>query len=66
MTEPATRWFHLLAYLVGALFFANFFPHFVVGIAGGPFQSPFATPPGEGLSSATSNVAWALMNLAVA
>ena len=27
-------------------------PHFVNGISGHPFQSPFASPPGEGLSSA--------------
>lgn len=61
-----TRWFHLLAWFVGAMFLANMVPHFTQGIAGGPFQSPFATPPGEGLSSATSNVVWGLMNLAVA
>jgi hypothetical protein len=65
-SEPATRWIHIVAYLVGGLFLANFIPHFMVGIAGGPFQSPFASPPGEGLSSSTSNVLWGLLNLAVA
>jgi uncharacterized membrane protein len=63
--EPI-RWFHVVAYFVGGLFLANFVPHFTVGIAGGPFQSPFATPPGEGLSSSMSNVVWGLLNLGVA
>lgn len=64
--ESATRWFHVVAYLVGGLFVANFIPHFMVGIAGSPFQSPFASPPGEGLSSSASNVLWGLLNLTVA
>jgi hypothetical protein len=33
---------------------------------GCPFQSPFAKPPGKGLSSATVNVVWGVVNLAVA
>ncbi len=40
-------------------------PHFVSGVTGSPFQSPFATPPGEGLSSATINVLWGFFNLAI-
>ena len=31
-----------------------------------PFQSPFESPPGEGLSSAMVNVLWGLFNLTVA
>jgi hypothetical protein len=30
---------------------------------GHPFQSPFASPPGQGLSSATVNVLWGAFNL---
>jgi hypothetical protein len=30
---------------------------------GHPFQSPFASPPGEGLSSAMVNVLWGAFNL---
>lgn len=41
-------------------------PHFVNGISGNSFQSPFASPPGQGLSSSTINVLWGLLNLAVA
>jgi hypothetical protein len=33
---------------------------------GRPFQSPFAKPPGEGLSSSTVNVVWGFANLVVA
>lgn len=65
-SDTTTRWFHIVAYMVGGLFLANFIPHFMVGIAGGPFQSPFATPPGIGLSSSMTNVLWGLLNLAVA
>ena len=31
---------------------------------GRPFQSPFAKPPGEGLSSSTVNVLWGAVNMA--
>jgi hypothetical protein len=64
--EDTTRWYHYVAYFFGGLFLANFVPHFVNGISGSPFQSPFASPPGEGLSSSTVNVAWGLLNLFIA
>lgn len=65
--EPApTRWNHLLSYFFGGMFLVNTIPHFVAGVSGSPFQSPFATPPGEGLSPAMANVGWGLMNLVVA
>jgi hypothetical protein len=60
------RWNHYLSYFFGGVFLANFIPHFINGISGSPFQSPFASPPGEGLSSSTSNVLWGLLNLFVA
>ena len=60
------RWSHAVAYFFGGLFLANFVPHFVSGITGHPFQSPFAHPPGEGLSSAPINVLWGFSNLIVA
>jgi len=37
----------------------------VHGISGDPFPTPFAHPPGKGLSSPTVNVVWALANLIV-
>src|ERR1700742_1152070 len=59
------RWYHYLAYFFGGAFLANALPHLGNGISGHPFQSPFASPPGEGLSSSTVNVLWGLFNLAV-
>jgi hypothetical protein len=64
--ETATRWYHDLAYFFGGMFLANTIPHLVNGISGLPFQSPFASPPGRGLSSSTVNVLWGMFNLAVA
>lgn len=64
--ETVTRWYHYVAYFFGGAFLANTIPHLVSGISGSPFQSPFASPPGEGLSSATVNVLWGMFNLAVA
>jgi hypothetical protein len=47
------------------MFLANVVPHFVQGISGNRFPTPFAKPPGKGLSSPTVNVLWALFNLVV-
>ncbi|MFZ0136590.1 MAG: hypothetical protein WAK89_06010 [Candidatus Sulfotelmatobacter sp.] len=60
------RWYHYVAYFFGGIFLANALPHFGNGISGHAFQSPFASPPGVGLSSSTVNVAWGLFNLGVA
>ena len=61
-----SRWYHYVAYFFGGLFLANTTPHLVNGMSGNPFRSPFASPPGKGLSSATVNVLWGMFNLAVA
>lgn len=57
---------HNIACFFGGVFLANFVPHFVAGVSGRPFPSPFATPPFRGLSSPVVNVLWGLINLAVA
>ena len=59
-------WLHLVSYFFGGAFLANAVPHLVSGVMGRPFQSPFAKPPGQGLSSSTVNVLWGFFNLAVA
>ncbi len=59
-------WVLLLSHFLGGAFLANAMPHVVSGLMGRPFQSPFARPPGEGLSSSTLNVVWGFLNLAVA
>jgi hypothetical protein len=58
------NWPHDLSYFFGGAFLTNAIPHFVSGVMGRPFQSPFASPPGEGLSSSTINVLWGFFNLA--
>jgi len=59
-------WLHLLAYFFAGAFFANFVPHFVSGVLGHTFPTPFASPPFRGLSSSRVNVLYGLCNLAVA
>jgi hypothetical protein len=61
----AMRWYHYVAYFFGGAFLANTLPHLGNGISGHAFQSPFASPPGVGLSSSIVNVLWGLFNLAV-
>lgn len=51
-----------VSYFFGGVFLANAIPHFVSGTMGRSFQSPFAKPPGEGLSSSTVNVLWGAFN----
>jgi hypothetical protein len=57
---------HYISYFFGGLFLTNALPHFLSGVMGRPFQSPFAKPPGQGLSSSTVNVLWGFLNLVVA
>ena len=59
------RWYHYVSYFFGGFLLANALPHLGNGISGHAFQSPFANPPGQGLSSATVNVLWGLFNLVV-
>ena len=58
------NWYNYLACFFSGAFLANAVPHFVHGISGDRFPTPFAHPPGKGLSSPTVNVLWALVNLA--
>lgn len=59
------EWIHYISYFFGAAFVTNALPHFVSGLMGRAFQSPFAKPPGKGLSSSTVNVLWGFSNLAI-
>ena len=60
------EWLDYVSYFFGGAFLSNAIPHFVSGVMGRPFQSPFAKPPGQGLSSSTVNVLWGGFNLASA
>lgn len=56
---------HLVSYFFGGAFLTNAVPHFVSGVRGEPFQSPFAKPRGQGLSSSMVNVLWGFFNIVV-
>jgi hypothetical protein len=59
-------WLWLVSYFFAGAFAENAIPHFVSGVTGRSFQSPFAKPPGRGLSSSTVNVCWGFFNIVVA
>jgi len=59
------KWYNYLACFFAGVFLANFVPHFVQGICGNSFPSPFSDPPGKGLSAPLVNVLWGLLNLIV-
>jgi len=59
------NWYHYLACFFAGMFLTNFVPHFVKGICGDRFPTPFAKPPGKGLSSPLVNVLWSLLNLII-
>jgi hypothetical protein len=52
----------LIAYFFGGAFLVNAIPHFVNGVSGRSFPSPFASPSGRGQSSPTVNVLWGTVN----
>ena len=56
-------WCHFVSCFFAGLFLANTVPHFVKGVCGDRFPTPFAKPPGKGLSSPLVNVLWSLLNL---
>jgi hypothetical protein len=58
-------WHVYLAYFFGGTFSVNAVPHFVSGVCGRRFPSPFASPPGKGESSAMVNVLWGAFNLVI-
>ena len=55
-------WYVYLAYFAAGAIITNGVPHFNKGMAGERFQTPFASPPGLGESSALVNVIWGLIN----
>jgi hypothetical protein len=59
-------WYIFLVQFVAGAFLANGVPHFVQGISGAWFQTPFASPPGIGESSPVVNVLWEFLNLVTA
>lgn len=60
------NWGQEAAYFFGGVFLANALPHYISGLMGRAFQSPFAKPRGEGYSTAVTNVLWGFLNLVIA
>ena len=65
ISKTSMKWYHYVAVLFAGAFLTNAVPHFVNGISGHSFPTPFANPPGKGLSSPLINILWAVANLLV-
>jgi hypothetical protein len=59
------EWYNYVSIFFAGAFISNFVPHFVKGVCGDNFPTPFAKPPGRGPSSPVVNVLWALLNLVI-
>jgi hypothetical protein len=54
-----------IAHFFAGVFLANGVPHFVNGVSGRSFQTPFASPPGYGKSSPLVNAVWGFANFVI-
>lgn len=59
------QWYNYVAAFFAGAFLSNAIPHFINGVSGNKFPTPFAKPPGRGLSSPIVNVLWATFNLVI-
>ena len=60
--DSSMKWYHYTACFFSGVFMVNGLPHFIHGLEGDLFPTPFANPPGTGLSSPMVNMVWALVN----
>jgi hypothetical protein len=58
-------WYEYAGHFFAGAFLANGVPHFVNGISGHRFQTPFASPPAVGESSPIVNVLWGMANFVI-
>jgi hypothetical protein len=65
LLEKSMKWYHYIALFFARVFLTNVVPHFVNGITGHTFPTPFADPHGRGLSSPLTNFLWAFINLLI-
>lgn len=65
VTVLKVKWYQYLFAFLSGVFLMNFLPHFINGICGNYFPTPFANPPGKGLSSPILNIVWAAINLCI-
>lgn len=59
------KWYNFIACFFMGMFLVNSLPHFIHGISGDFFPTPFANPPGKGLSSPQLNILWAFINMII-
>ncbi len=59
------EWYNYVAAFFAAAFLTNAVPHFIHGISGDKFPTPFSKPHGRGLSSPIVNALWACFNLLI-
>jgi hypothetical protein len=58
-------WHWYVAHFFAGAFLVNAIPHFIQGVSGRTFPSPFSKPPGKGRSSPLVNVLWGALNAVV-
>ena len=56
------EWYVYVARFFAGALIANAVPHFVSGVQGRRFPTPFSSPPGKGESSSAINVVWGSAN----
>lgn len=59
-------WIAFIVHFFAAAIMTNGIPHFVNGVCGRPFRTPFARGSGAGESSAELNVVWGWANFVIA
>ena len=58
-------WYAYLAYFFAGGFLANGVPHFIHGVSGKRFRTPFSRPMTTGESSPVLNVIWGVVNFLI-
>jgi len=59
------NWYAYLAYFFAGGFLVNGIPHFIHGISGKKFRTPFSRPMTTGESSPLLNVIWGIINFLI-
>jgi hypothetical protein len=59
------EWYQYIAIFFSGAFLSNAVPHFVYGVCGDKFPTPFSKPPGQGLSEPYINVLWSGFNIVI-
>lgn len=63
--KPAPKWYQYVYAFLAGVFLMNMVPHFINGVTGNHFPTPFADPPGKGLSPPMVNILWSTINIVI-